>query len=145
MFKGVTPATLGLIVMTFLIAGIFAMWTSGITSTQRKIVQKCVYSGAIIERGYYKESSSEIIITIHNYGEIDLAFRPTIKYYRGTTEKRKDIFMYVPALDIKTFSIPNVTKDIQEVRVESIPCEEPCFQCPGADAVLLDYEIRKIK
>lgn len=145
MFKGVTPATLGLITMTFLIAGLFAMWTSGITASQRKMVQKCVYSGTVIERGYYKEKIQELIITIHNYGEVDLAFRPVIKYYRGTTEKRKDVFMYVPALDIKTFSIPNVTKDIEEVRIESVPCEEPCFQCPGAEAVLFDYEIRIIK
>ena len=144
LLKGITPMTLVVISMTFLISGLLSMWISGMTSSERKTAQKCVYAGAIIERGYYKEKTGELIITIHNYGETDLAFRPVIKYYTGQVETRYDVSMYVPKLDIKTFSIPNVTKGIEEVRVESIPCEDPCFYCGGYDTSLIDSEIRNI-
>lgn len=142
MLKGISPlvAVIMLIAFTLVIGGILAAWVSQFTTSQRTMVQRCVDARVILQRGVYNATEKNLSIVLNNYGNVDLRFVPII-LQSGQTSKLNDE-IDVQAGSVVTYVIENVEPTLEQITVQSVDCEPPCYKCLGAQDLLLDTDIR---
>lgn len=146
--KAISPlvAVIMLIAFTLIVGGILASWATQFAETQRTTVQRCLDARVILQNGIYEPDSKNLTLVIYNYGEVDLAFTPIIRYSNLTRHADsvilRDEVIKVPAGEIETTTITNVADDLEQVTIQSTECEPPCYKCPGAQDSLLDINIR---
>ncbi len=140
--KGISPlvAVIMLIAFTLITGGILAAWVSQFTQTQRAYAQRCTNARVVIQSGTYDSSSKNLTLVLYNYGDVDLRFRAVLKYYNRSVTS--DVTVDSPSESIVTYVIPNVEPDLEQVSIESIDCEPPCYKCVGAQDILLNTDIR---
>ena len=140
--KGISPlvAVIMLIAFTLIIGGILAAWVSQFTQTQRAQSQRCSGAGVIIQSGTYDPASKNLTLVISNYGNVDLRFRAVLKYINRTVNS--NVTVDAPHDNFVTFVIPNVDKDLEQVSIQPVECEPPCYKCLGAQDMMLNTNIR---
>jgi len=126
-----------------IVGGILFGWVSQFARTQRSAVQRCTNARVILQSGIYDHASKNLTLVIYNYGDVDLTFVPILQYIgtENVTVKTDDI-IYSEAGSIVTYTIQNVNPNLEEVTIQSVDCQPPCYKCPGAQDVLLSDNIR---
>jgi len=122
MVKGISPlvAVIMLIAFTLIIAGILAVWLQQFASEQTRSLTTCADARVLIQRASYNESTEELRLSLYNYGRVSLNFTTLLKY--TTEDVLNNTILSTEARTIKTFTINNVSDDLQEVVVQSIEC-----------------------
>jgi flagellin-like protein len=143
--KGISPlvAVIMLIAFTLIVGGILFGWVSQFARTQRSTVQRCANARVILQSGVYDSASKNLTLVIYNYGDVDLSFVPILQY-TGTENvavKTNDV-IYSESGSVVTYTIQNVDPNLEEVTIQSVDCQPPCYKCPGAQDVLLSNDIR---
>jgi flagellin-like protein len=145
MLKGISPlvAVIMLIAFTLVIGGILAAWVSQFTIGQRTMVQRCTGAMVILQRGSYDSGAKNLTLVINNYGNVDLAFVPIILQSGATTKLADKI--YVAAGSIVTYNLTGIESTLEQVTIQSMDCDPPCYKCLGAQDLLLNTDIRGLR
>ncbi len=142
--KGISPliAVIMLIAFTLIIAGILAGWATRFAESHRQRLEICSNARVLIQSGTWTKTSGHngtLRLVIYNYGREDLSFL-TLLTYKNTTRHPAGTVVISPtynvsAGNIKTFTVINVSDDLQEATVQS-------EQCPGAQDFLRYIDIK---
>ncbi len=150
--KAVSPivAVAFLVGVTLVVGGMVASFVTTVINTQQEQVafaQLCSDAKVILQNGVYDASSDNLTLIVYNYGGVDLAFTPEVQYYDTSKHPNNQLLEIFPLFsigknEIKTVNLVSVEDDIENVRIRSAKCDPPCYQCPGAQDILLAANIR---
>jgi flagellin-like protein len=141
--KGISPlvAVIMLIAFTLIIAGMLATFVTQMTETQTKAAKVCVDARVLLKKAQfntYNNASQEgdLILTVYNYGKTNLRFK-TLLTYSNETKHIGGISTHpttfpVDAGKISVANLTHVGNDLTEVTVKSMQCDQPCYECQGA-------------
>ena len=122
-FKGISPlvAVIMLIAFTLIMAGILSIWIQGFASERTRAIESCADARALIQSANYDSTDEELTITIYNYGRAHLNFTTLLKYPDNTT--LDNTMLPTEPRSIKSFTIPNITDDLQEITIIAEECQ----------------------
>lgn len=153
--KAISPiiAVVLLIGVVLVIGGVVASFVTQIVNNQQDqaiVAQRCLgENGAkvILQNAIYNPTSDNLTLIVYNYGNVNLAFIPTVEYYDTSKHAGSQLLeafssFAVNAGSIQTITLHGVEDDITKVTIQSATCDPPCYRCPGAQDTLLSTNIR---
>jgi flagellin-like protein len=142
MRKGVSPliATIMLISFTLLVGAIMVGWVNQYATGQRTSFQRCQNAKVLLQRGSYDSGAKNLTLVINNYGNVDLAFVPIILQSGATTKLADKI--YVAAGGVTVYNITDIEPTLEEITIQSVDCDPPCYRCVSAQDLLVSTDIK---
>lgn len=137
--KGISPliAVVMLIAFTLLVAGILGAMVIQFSQQQRAEIQYCTGAKALLLSGAAVPGATgkDLILNIHNFGDVDLTFSVLASYRNGTVQKIGSNVV-VESAEVAQYVHPGV--DLETAEEFTIQAEE----CQGVQDLIRSEDIR---
>ena len=146
--RGISPlvAVIMLIAFTLISAGMLAGFVTQMTETQTRAAEVCVDARVQLQKAVWDGDSDpdptegNLTLTVYNYGKVNLRLKVLLSYSNESQHPggvaTHDTTFPVDAGKISVQKLGDIGDDLTEVTIKSMQCDQPCYECQGAQDFL---------